>query len=785
MAKDIRVALELDSRQFDRGINKSTKEVQELGATGSRTSNILRTLAGAFAVREIVQFGDSITNLKNKLLTLNPNAQEVALQFDRIRQIAIDSRSDLDGVGDLYFRIARAQDELGITSEETASIVESVSKAITASGLSAQEAQGPLLQLGQALQSGKFQGDELRSILEGLPDVARALARTLNVPIGKLKELGSQGLITGDIFVRAMKEAKGSIDEAFANTDVTIGQGFSVVRTSFAGLVETIADTTGIFDSIANSLVILADFVERLSGSGDAIRSFGKALLFIGGSAFILRKGFVGISGGFKDLSKSAATSAQALRNFYKNFMLIFEKGFVLAGKRLTGFVKIGTPLLTLLGRMILVVRSLGLVLAGPVGLALAFKGVQNAISGIQDLKESDIIRKIAKQGKEATIKAINEINEKITELQLRIQNPDLKGSFLLDIMNIKRDQKELEKLEKRVDELYKTIDDLFVGPRLPEDHPIAIMRKEADDAAKAAKALQTEITNFMLSLGEMTRDDEDKNFLGAIARLNELMGDPKTNEQFLEYEKNLNTIYRMFGKTKPKNTIAEEIESIRKSIAKVDDFEDFNSVMGKIQEAFDNDRIQDLEDYNMLVKELKESFTQAEIGLAVFQNAIKDIDTAIADDLTNAIFEGENAIDSLKATFKEAIKQMIADTIRLMVVQTALQAIFGFFGYSATFAPSGGVSNLTKTKRQFGGPVMKNKPYIVGEDGPELFMPKQAGDIVPNGKFGGAGAQQNVTYNIQAVDAPSFQALVARDPDFIHAVASRGAQNMPSGRRF
>ena len=380
MAKDIRVALELDSKQFDRGIKKSKQEVTGLGTSASNTGNIIRTLVGAFAVREIVQFGDNITNLKNKLLTLNPNAQEVALQFDRIRQIAIDSRSDLDGVGDLYFRIARAQGELGITSEETASIVESVSKAITASGLSAQEAQGPLLQLGQALQSGRFQGDELRSILEGLPDVARALARTLNVPIGKLKELGSQGLITGDIFVRAMKEAKGSIDEAFGNTDVTIGQGFSVVQTSFAGLVETISDSTGIFDSIAESLVTLADFIERLSGSGDAIKSFGKALLFIGGSALVLRKGFVGISGGFKDLSKSAATSAQALRNFGSNFMLIFDKGFKQAGARMLGFTKMATPLLTVLGRIILVFRSLGLILAGPVGLIFAFKGIQNAI---------------------------------------------------------------------------------------------------------------------------------------------------------------------------------------------------------------------------------------------------------------------------------------------------------------------------------------------------------------------------------------------------------------------
>jgi phage-related minor tail protein len=166
---------------------------------------------------------------------------------------------------------------------------------------------------------------------------------------------------------------------------------------------------------------------------------------------------------------------------------------------------------------------------------------------------------------------------------------------------------------------------------------------------------------------------------------------------------------------------------------------------------------------------------------MAIFQNAIKDIDTAIAQDLTNAIFEGENAVESLKATFKEAIKQMIADTIRLMVVQAALQSIFGFFGYSAVFAPSGGISNIEK--KAMGGPVMKNKPYIVGEQGPELMIPGSSGNIVPNHSLG--GMNQTVNYNIQAVDAPSFQSLVARDPQFLHAVVTKGANTLPSGRRF
>jgi hypothetical protein len=80
------------------------------------------------------------------------------------------------------------------------------------------------------------------------------------------------------------------------------------------------------------------------------------------------------------------------------------------------------------------------------------------------------------------------------------------------------------------------------------------------------------------------------------------------------------------------------------------------------------------------------------------------------------------------------------------------------------------------------GGPAMAGKPYIVGEQGPELFVPRSSGTVVPNGGFGGGGSQY-VTYNISAVDAMSFKAMIARDPSFIHAVAQQGASGIPSRR--
>jgi hypothetical protein len=86
------------------------------------------------------------------------------------------------------------------------------------------------------------------------------------------------------------------------------------------------------------------------------------------------------------------------------------------------------------------------------------------------------------------------------------------------------------------------------------------------------------------------------------------------------------------------------------------------------------------------------------------------------------------------------------------------------------------------------GGTANANKPYIVGEQGPELFIPRSTGTVIPNSALtnGGSGIGSGggtVVYNINAVDAPSFKAMIARDPSFIHAVAMQGASGIPSRR--
>lgn len=135
------------------------------------------------------------------------------------------------------------------------------------------------------------------------------------------------------------------------------------------------------------------------------------------------------------------------------------------------------------------------------------------------------------------------------------------------------------------------------------------------------------------------------------------------------------------------------------------------------------------------------------------------------------------------KLSFKDLANSIIAEFVRIQARQLALSLFGGAGGGGGLFG------NLFKGVGSIfgfanGGNPAMGKPILVGERGPELMIPRNASTIVPNEMLGG-GSVTNVTYQIQAVDASSFRALVARDPEFLFAVTEQGRRQLPNrGRR-
>jgi hypothetical protein len=133
------------------------------------------------------------------------------------------------------------------------------------------------------------------------------------------------------------------------------------------------------------------------------------------------------------------------------------------------------------------------------------------------------------------------------------------------------------------------------------------------------------------------------------------------------------------------------------------------------------------------------------------------------------------------KLSFKSLANSIIADLVRIAVRRAIVAAVGGPLGM------------LFGGGRSAGGSVAGGTSYVVGERGPELFVPQSAGKIISNSALKGSGSntggmggggQTTVNYNIQAVDAASFRSLVAKDPSFIYAVTEQGRRSQPTRSR-
>jgi lambda family phage tail tape measure protein len=194
-------------------------------------------------------------------------------------------------------------------------------------------------------------------------------------------------------------------------------------------------------------------------------------------------------------------------------------------------------------------------------------------------------------------------------------------------------------------------------------------------------------------------------------------------------------------------------------------------------------------------VEELKaaeeSAWNSSRDGLTGLKKALNEY----VDDATNAAKNVENVFKKAtqgmedmivkfaktgKFEFKEFVNSMLEDLLRSQIRQ-AMGSIFSMGG-SQTSGGGGGLfgGSIIPGILAAGGPVSDRRPYLVGERGPELFVPNSAGSMIPNSGLSGGG---NVTYNISAVDAMSFKQMIARDPSFIHAVAMQGGKSMPSRR--
>lgn len=275
-------------RAFDEVNGQIETMNSRLAAAGKALVGVFSVSAIAGAVRGIANAADSY-NLMNARLKLATGSQE---EFNtaqgELRRIAAATQTPLESLAALYGRISRPLKEAGRSQKDILTVTEAVATSFRVSGASAQEAENGVIQFAQALGSGALRGEEFNSVAEQAPRLMQALADSLGVPVGALKDMAAQGLLTADVVTTALVDQFEVIRAEGASLPDTVGGAMTslsdsvnqaVGSTNMQPLIDSIKELNKVVTdpSTVQGLSSLTGALTRIAASGlGSLADFGR-----------------------------------------------------------------------------------------------------------------------------------------------------------------------------------------------------------------------------------------------------------------------------------------------------------------------------------------------------------------------------------------------------------------------------------------------------------------------------------------------------------------------------
>jgi len=259
------------TRTITREMQALDKEVRNTTASFSLLGRVVATAAVSKAIHTIVGLTDSFTNLKSKLAVVGNGVGQVELAIERLLGVTDRSRTSMESAVTVYTRTSRAMEGYGKNAVAVTRFTETLSKAVMVGGSTSVEASNAMIQLSQGMSSGTLRGDELRSVMEQLPFVAKLIAKEFGVTTGELKALGADGkLVTDRVFNAIIKGTK-DVEESFAKMRPTVAQAWEVFKNHAVVAAERFQDSTG----------KIAEMLLKLSQNFDTLIRVGESLAYV------------------------------------------------------------------------------------------------------------------------------------------------------------------------------------------------------------------------------------------------------------------------------------------------------------------------------------------------------------------------------------------------------------------------------------------------------------------------------------------------------------------------
>lgn len=222
-------------QQVTRNIRQSTQAEQQLNASirggndalddmVGKAKNLAATIGASVGLKKLIELSDQMTSTTARLNFIVDDGGSVGALEAKIMASAQRSRA-------AYLDTASAIASMGAnagaafsSNDELIAFMEQVNKQFVIGGASAQGQAAAMLQLTQAMAAGALRGDELNSILENAPGIARAIEQYMGIAEGSIKSYAEKGAVSATVVKNALLSIADETDAKFNGMAMTWGQ---------------------------------------------------------------------------------------------------------------------------------------------------------------------------------------------------------------------------------------------------------------------------------------------------------------------------------------------------------------------------------------------------------------------------------------------------------------------------------------------------------------------------------------------------------------------------------
>lgn len=218
-------------------------------------------------VRSAIAAADEMKGVDARVRLATRSWQEYTQTLAGLKQVAFEAGSALAVNVALATRIADPLRAMGGSQKDLLGITQAVNNSLRITNATTAEAASATLQFAQAMGAGVLRGEELNSILENAPRLARAIADGLGVTVAELKTLGEQGALTSQQVFNALKSQQGKLTDEAARMPATVGQAWTNAQEGVKQYVAALDAGSGATGSLAAAINVVAKSIPEVASA--------------------------------------------------------------------------------------------------------------------------------------------------------------------------------------------------------------------------------------------------------------------------------------------------------------------------------------------------------------------------------------------------------------------------------------------------------------------------------------------------------------------------------------